>query len=151
MKALEDQAGPLALLTNKFRIRRYCSELGLLWKISLALPVELKTKNGRNRSRPIGISLMPYSASFNAVHAVLNAPCAVVMRKRPNLRIYRRSFIPSSVYVKAAAPNLKITSKFPKKRDNHRIFSGTTENGLNCGPAGWRTSDPSINSGNLLT
>lgn len=92
---------------------------------------------------------MPYSDCFNAVHAVLNALCVVVMRKKPNLR-HRRSFIPSSVYVRAAAPNLKITLKFLKKRDNPTIFSGTTENGLNCGPAGWRTSDPSINSGNLL-
>jgi hypothetical protein len=54
---------------------------------------------------------------------------------------------PSLNCVKAAVPNLKITSKFPKKRENRTIFSGTTGNGLKCGPAGWRTSGPSINSG----
>jgi hypothetical protein len=79
---------------------------------------------------------MLFSGCFNADHVVSNVPCAGPARKNPNLPIHLKSPIPSSVYVKAAVPNLKITQKFPEKRDSRTTFSGTTGNGLKCGPAG---------------
>lgn len=92
---------------------------------------------------------MPSSDCFNAVHVILNVPCAAVTPKKANLRIRTKSFRPNTGYVKAAVLNLKITSEFLKKRANPTIFSGTTGNGWKCGLAGWHTSDPSIDSESL--
>lgn len=116
---------------------------GSQWKKSSTSQLDLSTKGGKNRQRSIAIVFRPFSVSFNAPRANINAPCATGI-STDLIHPIRRSHPPrpNSLFARAAGLNSR-HFKRPLKKGLWKLrFSGTTRNGSNYGGLGLTTSAP---------